>query len=343
LVFSASRWWLPGCAARHDQPKLTFGKVIAGRAFNNNQQKEITMTQALQTTTTALQTAGVFNSMQALEQFGQYIFQSNMFGARNPAEGFILGVTCQQENMTLMQFKERYHIIQGQIAMKSEAMLANLLELGGEYEIVERSPERAAVKVTFKKATMLSELKWEDAQKEDYVKAKNGQLKDNWSTPRRRMQMMWARVVSDGVRAVCPLATRGHYTPEEAIDFDDQPKAINVTPAPVAYPQETTAAPVPSPAPIVEAPAEPPMQPVTQPTAAAKPMPMFQAPKGPDDLDYTICRIEGKMCGKKWAEMPTEHLQLALQITDPNLYQQDREQIEALIMQRSAAVDIADN
>lgn len=301
------------------------------------------MTQALQTTTTALQTAGVFNSMQALEQFGQYIFQSNMFGARNPAEGFILGVTCQQENMTLMQFKERYHIIQGQIAMKSEAMLANLLELGGEYEIVERSPERAAIKITFKKATMLSELKWEDAQKEDYVKAKNGQLKDNWSTPRRRMQMMWARVVSDGVRAVCPLATRGHYTPEEAIDFDDQPKAINVTPAPVAYPQETTAAPVPSPAPIVEAPAEPPMQPVTQPTAAAKPMPMFQAPKGPDDLDYTICRIEGKMCGKKWAEMPTEHLQLALQITDPNLYQQDREQIEAHIMQRSAAVDIADN
>lgn len=301
------------------------------------------MTQALQTTTTALQTTGIFNTMQALETFGQYIFQSNMFGARNPAEGFILGITCQQEHMTLMQFKERYHIIQGQIAMKSEAMLANLLELGGEYEIVERSPERAAIKITFKKATMLSELKWEDAQKEDYVKAKNGQLKDNWSTPRRRMQMMWARVVSDGVRAVCPLATRGHYTPEEAIDFDDQPKTINVTPAPVAYPQETTAAPVPSPAPIVEAPAEPPMQPVTQPTAAAKPMPMFQAQKGPDDLDYTTCRIEGKMCGKKWAEMPIEHLQLALQITDPNLYQQDREQIEALIMQRSAAVETADN
>ena len=304
------------------------------------------MTQALQTTTTtqttALQTAGVFNSMQALEQFGQYIFQSNMFGARNPAEGFILGITCQQENMTLMQFKERYHIIQGQIAMKSEAMLANLLELGGEYEIVERSPERAAVKVTFKKATMTSELKWEDAQKEDYTKGRNGQLKDNWSTPRRRMQMMWARAVSDGVRAVCPLATRGHYTPEEAIDFDE-PKTINITPAPVAFPQQeaveqpTIAAPAPIP--VAEAPAEP----VTQPTAAAKPMPMFQAPKGPDNLDYTTCRIEGKMCGKKWAEMPTEHLQLALQITDPNLYQQDREQIEALIMQRSAAVDIADN
>lgn len=302
------------------------------------------MTQALQTTTTT-QTTGVFNSMQALEQFGQYIFQSNMFGARNPAEGFVIGITCQQEGMTLMGFKERYHVIMGQIAMKSEAMLANLLELGGEYEIIDRTPERAAIKITYKKATLLSELKWEDAQKEDYTKAKNGQLKDNWSTPRRRMQMMWARVVSDGVRAVCPLATRGHYTPEEAIDFDE-PKTINVTPAPVAFPQQEVAteqpaitAPAPAPIPVAEAPAEP----VTQPVAPAKPMPMFQAQKGPDDLDYTTCRIEGKMCGKKWAEMPIEHLQLALQITDPNLYQQDREQIEALIMQRSAAVETADN
>jgi hypothetical protein len=242
--------------------------------------------------------------------------------------------------------------------MKAEAILANLLELGGEYEIIDRTPDRVALKVTYKKATFVSELTWDVAQHESYTRASkdsNGKFyndsvpieqrnfKDNWSTPRRRMQMMWARVVSDGVRAVCPLATRGHYTPEEAIDFDDQPKTINVTPAPVAFPQqeavEQPAIAAPTPIPVAEQPAEP----VTQPIAPAKPMPMFQAPKGPDDLDYTICRIEGKMCGKKWAEMPTEHLQLALQITDPNLYQQDREQIEALIMQRSAAVDIADN
>ena len=42
-----------------------------------------------QSNAAALQTAQVFNSMQALETFGNYIFQSNMFGARNPAEGYI--------------------------------------------------------------------------------------------------------------------------------------------------------------------------------------------------------------------------------------------------------------
>lgn len=316
---------------------------------------DMQQTQAITTTqpnAAALQTAQVFNSMQALETFGNYIFQSNMFGARNPAEGFVIGITCQQENMTLMQFKERYHIIQGQIAMKSEAMLANLLELGGEYEVIERTPERAALKVTYKKATFVSELKWEDAQKEDYTKGRNGQLKDNWSTPRRRMQMMWARAVSDGVRAVCPLATRGHYTPEEAIDFDES-RVVNITPAPAAYPQQeaeqpaqaiitpaaTAPAPVPA-APVVEVlpPQEPPTVPpaATQPTAPAATPEMFKN-VGPADLDYTVCKIDGPMTGIKWSDMNMETLRLALEITNPQLYEQDKTQIRALITQYEAA------
>ena len=299
----------------------------------------------------ALQTAQVFNSMQALETFGNYIFQSNMFGARNPAEGFVIGITCQQEGMTLLQFKERYHVMMGQVTIKSEAMLANLLELGGEYEVIERTPERAALKVSYKKATFVSELKWEDAQKEDYTKGRNGQLKDNWSTPRRRMQMMWARAVSDGVRAVCPLATRGHYTPEEAVDFDE-PKVVNVTPAPASYPQpeaEQPAAPAQAPAPapatataapVVEVlpPQEPPTVPpaATQPTAPAATPEMFKN-VGPADLDYTVCKIDGPMFGKKWSDMNMENLRLALEITNPQIYEQDKDQIRALIHQYNAA------
>lgn len=306
-----------------------------------------------QPTTTALQAGGVFGTFDALEKFGNYIFQSNMFGVRNPAEGFVIGITCQQEGMTLMQFKERYHLIQGQVAMKSEAMLANLLELGGEYEVIERTPERAALKVTYKKATFVSELKWEDAQKEDYTKGRNGQLKDNWSTPRRRMQMMWARAVSDGVRAVCPLATRGHYTPEEAEAFDES-KMVNITPsaAPAAYPQEeqtAPAAPAPTPAPapatapsapVVEVlpPQEPPTVPpaATQPTAPASTPAMFKN-DGPADLDYTVCKIDGPMKGIKWSDMNMENLRLALEITNPQLYEQDKTQIRALINQYEAA------
>lgn len=331
-------------------------------------------TQAITTTqpnAAALQTAGVFRTFDALEKFGNYIYQSNMFGARNPAEGFVIGITCQQEGMTLLQFKERYHVMMGQVTIKSEAMLANLLELGGEYEIQARTPDRVAIKLTYKKASFLSEIKWEDIKNEEYTRAgkdangksykifdKNGNVvgyntpveqrifKENWSTPRRRMQMMWARAVSDGVRAVCPLATRGHYTPEEAIDFDES-RVVNITPAPAAYPQQEAeqpaqAAPVaPAPAPAPAAPVAevlPPQEPqtVTQPTASAPTPEMFKN-IGPADLDYTVCKIDGPMFGKKWSDMNMENLRLALEITNPQIYEQDKDQIRALIHQYNAA------
>ena len=159
--------------------------------------------------------------------------------------------------------------------------------------------------------------------------------------------MMWARAVSDGVRAVCPLATRGHYTPEEAVDFDE-PKVVNITPAPVSYPQqeaEQPVAPAPAPAtapaaPVAEVlpPQEPPTVPpaVTQPTAPAATPAMFKN-DGPANLDYTVCKIDGPMKGIKWSDMNMENLRLALEITNPQLYEQDKAQIRALITQYEAA------
>lgn len=328
-------------------------------------------TQAITTaqpTTTALQMAQVFNSFEALEKLGTYIYQSGMFGVRNPAEGFILAVTCQQERMSFMQVNERFHIMMGKITIKAEAMLANLQELGGEHEIIEKSPNRVAIKLIYKKASYLSEVLWEDIKNESYTRANkdaNGrnyadnvpieqrQFKENYATPRRRMQMMWARAVSDGVRTVCPLATRGHYTPEEVIDFDE-PKVVNITPsaAPAAYPQEeqtAPAAPAPTPAPapatapaasVVEVlpPQEPPTVPpaATQPTAPASTPAMFKN-YGPAGLDYTVCKIDGPMKGIKWSDMNMENLRLALEITNPQLYEQDKAQIRALITQYEAA------
>ena len=144
---------------------------------------------------------------------------------------------------------------------------------------------------------------------------------------------------------------RGHYTPEEAVDFDE-PKMVNVTPAPASYPQpeaEQPAAPAQAPAPapatataapVVEVlpPQEPPTVPpaATQPTAPAATPEMFKN-VGPADLDYTVCKIDGPMFGKKWSDMNMENLRLALEITNPQIYEQDKDQIRALIHQYNAA------
>lgn len=280
-------------------------------------------------------------SMNDLATAGDLIAKSGMLGARNPAEGFLIVATCHQEGISFLKFKERYHVMMGQIAMKSEAMLANLLELGGEYQIIERNPDMASVKLKFGKTEYLSSLKWEDAKEESYIKAKNGELKDNWSTARRRMQMMWARVVSDGVRAVCPLATRGTYTPEEVMDFDEPREVKNITPVATDNPivvepstpkSKTSVDESDMPKTIVE---EPPQMPTPQMPMPQNPQPTISADiVGPDNLDYTICKANGAMNEIKWEEMDTHVLIMALDISNPNIYKQDKDVIRSILMTR---------
>ena len=289
-------------------------------------------------------------SMTDLATAGDLIAKSGMLGARNPAEGFLIVATCHQEGISFLKFRERYHVIMGQIAMKSEAMLANLLELGGEYQIIDRNPDIASVKLKFGKAEYVSTLKWEDIKEESYTKAKNGELKENWSTPRRRMQMMWARVVSDGVRAVCPLATRGTYTPEEVMDFDEPGKMKNITHVatdnPIVVVEPSTPTPKSKtsvdesdmPETIVEEPPQMPQMQMPQmqmPQMPQNPQPTTSADiVGPDDLDYTICKANGAMNGTKWEEMDTHVLKMALDISNPNIYKQDKDAIFEILMTR---------
>jgi hypothetical protein len=258
-----------------------------------------------------------------------------MLGARNPAEGFLIAATCLQEGMSFLKFGETYNIIGGRISIKAEAMLSRLLELGGEYKVLARDQEKASVSLKYKSAEYTSTLTWADAQQESYTRQKDGRtLKDNWSTPRRRMQMLWARAVSDGVRVVCPLATRGTYTPEEVMDFDDPRGAtatsVNLPPINSAPPVSTT--------PVSTLRVSAPVAPVA-PSAPASPVDNaptpFAVPAAADDgTDYTICRA-GSYKGRRWAEIETGDLRLALGIVSPDITARDHEIIRAIIEKRN--------
>ena len=106
-------------------------------------------------------------------------------------------------------------------------------------------------------------------------------MKPKYRTNRSRMQMIWARCVSDGVRVVCPAACQGVYTPEETEDIAEYD-----IPAPVAVP---VAAPAPAPAP--------------SPAAAE-----------PENVE--VCAV-GTMAGKRWDSMDDQTLSLALQANFP--------------------------
>ena len=272
-------------------------------------------------------------SMQDIVAAGHLVAQSGMLGVTNPAEGFIVVATCIQEGMSLLKFSERYNVICGRCSMKAEAMLSRLLELGGEYKVLARDPEKASVSLKYKSAEYTSTLTWADAQQESYTRQKDGRtLKDNWSTPRRRMQMLWARAVSDGVRVVCPLATRGTYTPEEVMDFDD-PRGATATP--VNLPPVDAAPPV-APARSVSMPSIPVAPSVPAVPVDNAPTP-FAVPAAADDgTDYTICRASGSYHGKPWAEIETGDLRLALGVVSPDITARDHEVIRAIIEKRNS-------
>jgi len=171
-----------------------------------------------------------------IREIGDAIYKSRMFGCETAAQGHVLALECAAKRLPPLALAERYHLIQGKLSMKAEAMLADFhTQLGGAHKILERSPKRAAIEITLDGTTTTFELTWTEAMKEPFVyagkesdvvttlaagKREKLQLKPKYATPRARMQMLWARVVSDAIRAFSPEVVAGHYTPEEVADFD---------------------------------------------------------------------------------------------------------------------------
>ena len=131
-------------------------------------------------------------------------------------------------------------------------------------------------------------------------------LKAKYSTPRARMQMLWARCVSDGVRVVAPECVQGIYTPEETADFTE----ISATPAP------SIPTPVAHPAQV-------------QGVASSSPFAVEEVP----------C---GSLKGKRWDELDTPILQQALGGTNPLITTEMKDYIREVLGKREQAVEPAE-
>jgi hypothetical protein len=174
------------------------------------------------------------NAMEMINSMGVAIAKSRLLGCENEDQGRVMAMACLAKGTDPMSLAQRYDIIQGKLSMKADAMLATFRAMGGDHGVIQRDAEAAEVELVWEGRTSRFRFTWEEAQAEPFVYGKGGKIKDNYATPRKRMQMLWARVVSDGVRAICPEVNQGLYTPEEVSDFDDTDRGSIVTePAPV--------------------------------------------------------------------------------------------------------------
>ncbi|TWT65647.1 hypothetical protein [Crateriforma conspicua] len=181
---------------------------------------------------TALSAYAVPNAVELINVMGEAIAKSQMLGCQNADQGRVLAMACLAKQQDPLSLAQRYDIIQGKLAMKSAAMLAEFRARGGRQKMIERTPEAAEVELSIDDSIERFRLTWEEAQQEDFTKDKKGNIKSNYSFPRKRMQMLWARVVSDGVNVMCPEVNCGLYTPEEVGDIIDAENFESVAPPP---------------------------------------------------------------------------------------------------------------
>lgn len=170
----------------------------------------------------------------AIKHLGNSIAMSKMFGCENVAQGEVLAMECLAQRKPPLSLVRKYHIIFNRLSQKADDMHSEFLLAGGKSEIVDRSPARCAVKLTLGNQVREFSLTWEEALAEPFVyegkesailellaAGKKPTLKAKYSTPRSRMQMLWARVISDAIRAMAPHVNAGCYTPEEMTDVEE--------------------------------------------------------------------------------------------------------------------------
>jgi len=162
--------------------------------------------------------------MQNLQTLGTEFAKSGILGVSNPSQGLIVALTCYTEHISPIEFARTYHIVNGRLSMRADAMQAQFLRQGGRIrwltstnekcEAIFSHPEYAPEGVTLS-------LTIEEMVDSGVAVDGRGQLKQTWkSFPR---QMLRARVVSEGCRMLTPGIVAGIYTPEEVGEFGNTP------------------------------------------------------------------------------------------------------------------------
>lgn len=156
--------------------------------------------------------------LEQIAMMAKAVSDSGLFGIKSEAAAFALMCIAQADGIPPIKAAVQYHIIDGKPSLKSEAMLARFQASGGSIRWKERTPQRCTLWLEHPKAGEI-EVTW------DIERAKAAGLAGRNTWKAYPAQMMSARCISEGIRALYPACVGGFYTPEEVRDFDAPPPA----------------------------------------------------------------------------------------------------------------------
>lgn len=146
------------------------------------------------------------------------IFGRNKLFGKTKEEMLQLMILAHAEGKHPAIAVQEYDMIQGRPAINSKAALSRFQASGGKIQWKERTDERATANFSHPSGGTL-DITW------DIKRAQQAGLtgKDNWK--KYPAQMLSARVIAEGVRAIYPACLSGMYTVEEVKDMSYIPPA----------------------------------------------------------------------------------------------------------------------
>jgi hypothetical protein len=173
-------------------------------------------------------------SLEEVRYMAEATAKSDMYGL-SQSQAFVLMMIAESERLHPVQALRRFHIVEGKPSMRADAMQAEFQRHGGRLRWVKSSAEECeaefwhpvyhpdvfTVRVTLKELIDSEVAMQWPKRKEGQPQVQGKVLKNTYKQFPR--QMLRARVISEGVRAIDPGVVVGIYTPEEVSDFDDRP------------------------------------------------------------------------------------------------------------------------
>lgn len=239
----------------------------------------------------------------AIEKLGSMMAKSGLSGAEKTETGMMLAWACMAERKSPFEIFRTYHLVEGKLAMRSDAMLAGFRQRGGKVKWKQFDSTAAIGLFSFEGVETEIGFTMEDAKKMEVIRPRSG-----WT--KAPDAMLRARCIAKAVRMICPEVIAGYLSVEEITDDagdvptreiamgSTPPTATNETAAPKrGRPAKTEAPPidVPSTIQLVTEPTKPsdekkPEQPPTTPAPSIPAPTPEPAPTAPTRFIATAGR-----------------------------------------------------
>lgn len=248
--------------------------------------------------------------MENIEKIGNAFAKAGMLGVKTDAQGQVMAMTCLADGISPVEFARRYHIVEGRLSMKADAMLARYQELGGKVIWLECTDKICRGRWVYNGNDIEISFTIDDAHRaglcgENGARKKGQDNDGNWQ--KYPDAMLRARCTTKAIRMLAPQVNAGVYTPEEiasgsADDLESRPvvqsakRSRNPRANVPSEPREVAAAVIDD--------ASPP----SPPSEATASPPEIDLSDIEDDANAYLIKINLLKPGMTWRDLIPEHV-----------------------------------